>query len=84
MALLASFGTYFVGFAARPFGGILFGILGDRLGRKGVLLLTLMLMGVASTLIGCLPTYASIGMAARNRSKAMALVAPAMSRRTRI
>lgn len=62
MALLASFGTYFVGFAARPFGGILLGILGDRLGRKGVLLLTLVLMGVASTLIGCLPTYASIGI----------------------
>lgn len=62
VALLSSFGTYFVGFAARPFGGILFGVLGDRIGRKQVLLMTLLLMGAASTLIGCLPTYASVGI----------------------
>jgi MFS transporter, MHS family, metabolite:H+ symporter len=61
VALLASFGTYFVGFAVRPVGGIFFGILGDKLGRKFVLLATVLLMGVASTLIGALPTYASVG-----------------------
>jgi MHS family metabolite:H+ symporter-like MFS transporter len=49
---MASFGTYFLGFAIRPLGGILFGSLGDRLGRKFVLLATVMLMGVSSTLIG--------------------------------
>ena len=61
VGLLASFGTYFIGFAIRPVGGIVFGILGDRLGRKFVLLATVLLMGAASTLIGVLPTYASVG-----------------------
>lgn len=61
-ALLASFGTYLVGFAARPVGGILFGILGDKWGRKFVLLATVLLMGLASTLIGFLPGYATVGI----------------------
>jgi MHS family metabolite:H+ symporter-like MFS transporter len=61
VALIASFGTYFIGFAVRPVGGIIFGILGDRLGRKFVLLATIVLMGAASTLIGLLPTYATVG-----------------------
>ena len=61
-AILASFATFGVGFFARPAGGVLLGILGDRLGRKKVLLYTLILMGVASFLIGLLPTYASIGL----------------------
>src|SRR5215510_4846714 len=61
VGLLASFGTYFLGFAIRPVGGILFGILGDRIGRKLVLLATVSLMGVASTLIGVLPTYETAG-----------------------
>ena len=61
-ALIASFGTYFVGFAVRPIGGVIFGILGDRIGRKFVLLATILLMGVASTLIGALPSYASVGV----------------------
>ncbi len=61
VALLASFGTYFLGFAARPVGGVFFGILGDKLGRKFVLLATVVLMGVASTLIGLLPTYQQVG-----------------------
>ena len=60
-ALIASFGTYFIGFAVRPLGGILFGSLGDRLGRKFVLLATVALMGGASTLIGALPTYNDVG-----------------------
>ncbi|GAA5200084.1 MFS transporter [Arthrobacter gyeryongensis] len=55
--LVLSFGTYFLGFAIRPLGGIIFGRLGDRLGRKFVLLTTVLLMGGASTLIGVLPTY---------------------------
>ena len=59
--LLASFGTYFLGFAVRPVGGIIFGILGDRLGRKFVLLATILIMGTASTAIGLLPTYETVG-----------------------
>lgn len=54
-ALLASFATYGAGFLARPFGGLFFGSLGDRRGRKLVLLITIGLMGVATTLIGLLP-----------------------------
>ncbi|WP_246794838.1 MFS transporter [Burkholderia perseverans] len=61
MRLIASFGTYFVGFAVRPLGGCVFGVLGDRLGRKFVLTATVLLMGVASTLIGVLPTFETAG-----------------------
>jgi MFS family permease len=59
--ILLSYGTQFVGFAARPLGAALFGHFGDRIGRKGTLVATLLLMGVGTFLIGCLPTYASIG-----------------------
>lgn len=61
---LAAVATFAVGFLARPFGGILFGILGDKIGRKAVLSITFLLMGVSSGLIGLIPSYASIGMAA--------------------
>lgn len=61
LALIASFATFGVGFLARPIGGIFFGIMGDKLGRKWVLLVTIALMGGASTLIGLLPTGDSIG-----------------------
>lgn len=61
-ALLASFATFGVGFFARPAGGVIVSLLGDRFGRKRVLLFTLVLMGAASFLIGALPTYASIGI----------------------
>lgn len=61
-ALIASFATYGVGFAARPFGGLIFGYIGDRFGRKQVLLLTIGLMGTASFSIGLLPTHAQAGM----------------------
>ena len=64
MGLILSFGTFAFGFIARPVGGILFGHFGDRIGRKRTLVLALMMMGVASTMIGLLPTYASIGIAA--------------------
>ncbi|MBO9705425.1 MAG: MFS transporter, partial [Arthrobacter sp.] len=55
MATVAAFATYGVGFLARPFGGLFFGRLGDRLGRKWVLVVTILLMGGASTAIGFLP-----------------------------
>jgi MFS family permease len=55
-------GTYAVGFAARPIGGIVCGHFGDRVGRKSMLIFTLLLMGVATALIGVLPTYDSIGI----------------------
>ena len=59
--IIASFTTYLVGFVARPLGGIVFGHLGDRIGRKIMLVTTLMMMGVATFLIGLLPTHHSIG-----------------------
>jgi MFS family permease len=62
--ILLSFGTQFVGFAARPVGAAIFGHYGDRIGRKATLIVTLLLMGIATTLIGVLPTYGSIGYAA--------------------
>ena len=61
-ATLAAFGTYFVGFAARPIGAAIFGHYGDRIGRKATLIATLLLMGVATFLIAFVPTYESIGI----------------------
>ena len=58
---LAAFATYAVGFFARPFGGIVFGHFGDRLGRKSMLLITLFLMGIPTIIIGLIPSYDSIG-----------------------
>ncbi|MEV0083242.1 MFS transporter [Saccharopolyspora sp. NPDC050642] len=60
-ALMASFATFWVGFLARPIGGVVFGHLGDRMGRKNTLVITLLMMGCATTLIGLLPGYAQIG-----------------------
>ncbi len=62
--VLLSFSTYAVGFAARPLGGIVFGHFGDRIGRKSMLVLSLLIMGVATALIGFLPTFAQIGVLA--------------------
>ena len=64
VGVLAAFGTQFVGFAARPIGAAIFGHYGDRVGRKSALITTLMLMGVGTFLIGCLPTHAMIGFLA--------------------
>ncbi len=64
VAQLASFSTFAVGFVARPVGGIVFGHFGDRVGRKVALVTALLLMGVATTLIGLLPPYALVGAAA--------------------
>ncbi|MBA4856347.1 MFS transporter [Nocardia farcinica] len=58
---LASFSTFAVGFGARPLGGLVFGHFGDRLGRRNTLVVSLLLMGIGSTLIGVLPNYDSIG-----------------------
>ncbi|WP_136611081.1 MFS transporter [Sinomonas albida] len=63
-ALMASFATFWVGFLARPVGGLVFGHFGDRFGRKKTLIVTLLLMGSATALIGVLPGYAAIGAAA--------------------
>src|SRR4051794_29156498 len=62
--VIASFGTQFVGFAARPIGAAIFGHYGDRIGRKSTLIITLLLMGIGTALIGVLPSYAAIGIAA--------------------
>lgn len=63
-SLLASLGTFGIGFVARPLGGVIFGRIGDRCGRKAVLMWTLMLMGAATLAIGLVPTYGDIGQAA--------------------
>ncbi|MGE9551111.1 MFS transporter [Erwinia amylovora] len=62
MALLSSFATWSVGFIARPIGALFFGWLGDRKGRKVVMVSTIILMGASTTLIGLIPSYASIGL----------------------
>ena len=62
--VLAAFSTAAVGFVARPIGGLLFGHFGDRLGRKPTLVIALLTMGTATTLVGLLPTYQTIGVAA--------------------
>src|SRR5579872_6847807 len=59
---LEAFAIYAVGFAARPIGAAIFGHWGDRLGRKSALIATLMLMGIATFLVGLVPTYESIGI----------------------
>jgi MHS family shikimate/dehydroshikimate transporter-like MFS transporter len=63
-ATLAAFATYSVGFFARPLGGVIFGHFGDRLGRKSMLVITLMMMGISTFLVGLVPTYESIGAGA--------------------
>src|SRR3954462_4124475 len=59
---ILAFSTYAVGYISRPIGGTVFGHLGDKLGRRFVLVFTLVLMGIATALMGLLPTYASIGV----------------------
>src|SRR5438445_7006143 len=64
LALIAYLSTFAVGFVVRPFGALFFGRIGDLVGRKYAFLVTLLIMGGATALIGFLPTYATIGMAA--------------------
>ncbi|MFG3014535.1 MFS transporter [Streptomyces cinerochromogenes] len=61
---LAAFGTFGVGFVARPLGSVVFGHLGDRRGRRPVLVLSLLLTGVSTVAVGCVPSYGTIGVAA--------------------
>jgi len=63
-SLLASFSSFAIGFLARPLGAVIFGHIGDRRGRKPALVVALLLMGAATTLIGCLPSYAQVGAVA--------------------
>src|ERR1700716_2265031 len=63
-SLLAAFATYAAGFLVRPFGAVVFGRVGDVVGRKYAFLMTISIMGVATVLVGLLPTYASIGILA--------------------
>ena len=64
VSTLLAYTTFAIGFVARPVGGLIFGHYGDKLGRKSMLVITLMIMGVATVLIGLLPTYEQIGIAA--------------------
>ncbi|MGE5836749.1 MAG: MFS transporter [Acidobacteriota bacterium] len=64
LALIAYLSTFAVGFVVRPFGALFFGRIGDLVGRKNAFLVTLLIMGAATALVGVLPTYATIGMAA--------------------
>lgn len=61
---MLAFATYALGFVARPLGGVIFGHFGDRVGRKKLLMLSLVMMGGATVLIGCLPTYGQVGVLA--------------------
>src|SRR5262245_63499108 len=63
-ALLGAFGAYAAGFLVRPFGAIIFGRVGDLVGRKYTFLVTIVFMGVSTVLVGFLPTYATIGFTA--------------------
>jgi metabolite-proton symporter len=62
ISTMLAYTTFAVGFVARPLGGVIFGHFGDRIGRKSMLILTLMIMGIATFLIGLVPTYAQIGV----------------------
>jgi len=64
ISTLSAFATFGVGFLFRPLGGAFFGHFGDRVGRKAMLVVTLLVMGSATVLIGCLPTYDSVGILA--------------------
>jgi len=64
VATLLAYTTFAAGFVTRPLGGIVFGHFGDKIGRKSMLIITLMIMGVATFLIGLVPTYDQIGLAA--------------------
>ena len=82
-AIFAAFVTYAVGFAARPLGGIVFGHFGDKYGRKKLLQTSLILVGAATFLMGCLPTYEHIGYLGARDARGVA-VHPGLRRRRRM
>jgi MHS family proline/betaine transporter-like MFS transporter len=61
VSVIAAFGVFAIGFLARPFGSVLFGNIGDRVGRRRVLIVSVLAMAAPTTLVGFLPTYAEIG-----------------------
>src|SRR3954467_1359592 len=63
-ALLASFATYAAGFLVRPFGALVFGRIGDLVGRKYTFLITILVMGISTAAVGIMPTYSSVGLLA--------------------
>ncbi|MEW6366270.1 MAG: MFS transporter [Acidobacteriota bacterium] len=63
-ALISAFGAFAAGYIVRPIGGVIFGQIGDRLGRKKALLLSVVMMGIPTALVGCLPTHAQVGILA--------------------
>jgi len=73
-ALINAFGVFAAGYMMRPLGGVIFGQLGDRIGRKRALQLSVMMMAIPTTLLGLLPTYASIGIAASVSLVALRLI----------
>ena len=72
VALLASLLTFAIAFIARPLGSLVFGHFGDRMGRKTTLVVSLLTMGIATFLIGCLPTYSQVAMVGTNAAPTMA------------
>ena len=62
VSTMLAYGTFAVGFLSRPIGGVIFGHFGDKIGRKSMLIMTMMIMGVATFLIGLVPSYNSIGI----------------------
>ncbi len=72
VSTMLAYATFAVGFVTRPLGGMIFGHFGDKIGRKSMLVLTLMIMGVATFLIGLVPTYDQIGVLGADRAAAAA------------
>ena len=64
-SLIAAYGVFAAGYLMRPFGGVLFGIIGDKLGRQKALSMSILLMAIPTTLLGCLPTHARWGISAK-------------------
>ena len=77
---MLSFATFAVGFLVRPIGGVVFGHIGDRIGRKKTLALTMFIMGIATALMGVLPTAAQIGVVATDSASAASYPAGICSR----
>ena len=84
ISTLLAYTTFAVGFVTRPLGGVIFGHFGDRIGRKSMLILTLMIMGIATFMIGLVPTYAQIGVWAPANALPSISSSPAIGESNRI